>query len=171
MLRPYFPLKYHDFLLGSSQLIMTGQPRGTSGVALYSNGHWKYYQTEIFGLMVNCLSILSVNSIWGRIKYHKFLGKLGAIPAKVDRKCALKVRIARSAAFLRWIWGGTYWYPTPHSDFMMLFYSLLASTSNIWRSTSMLQSLSRCMMAPQARGLCFSARDLKGAVIIALESQ
>ena len=50
--------------------------------------------------MVACRSILSVNYVWGRNKYHKLLGELCTIPAKMDRKCALKVQIERSAAFL-----------------------------------------------------------------------
>ena len=86
---------------------MSGQPRGPRGVALYLNGPWKYYQADISGLSVDCLSRLSVNYVWGNSKYHKFLGKVGAIPYKVDKKCALKFWIARSAAFIRWIWGGT----------------------------------------------------------------
>ena len=59
-----------------------------------------------------------------------YWGEVGAIPDKVDRKCALKVWIAHSAAFLRWIWGGTNWYPTPYSELMMCLYSVLASLSS-----------------------------------------
>ena len=80
---------------------MNGQPRGSRGVTLYSNGTWKYSQAEIFG--VDFLSRLSFNYVWGSSKYHKFLGKLGAIPDKVGIKCAFKVQIERSAEFLQWI--------------------------------------------------------------------
>ena len=65
---------------------MTGQTRGPRGVALYSNGPWKYSKDNIFRLRVDCLIRLSVNSVWGSSKYHKLLGKLGAISDKVDIK-------------------------------------------------------------------------------------
>ena len=78
---------------------MIGHPRGPRGVDLKSNGTWKYSQANIFGLRVDCLSRLSINSVWGSSKSLKFLGKVGAIPAKVDRNFALKVCIARFLHF------------------------------------------------------------------------
>ena len=61
----------------------------------------------MFGFSVDCLRRFSVISVWGRSKSHKFLGKLGTIPDKVDRKRSLKVRIARFSAFIQMDMG---WY-------------------------------------------------------------
>ena len=47
-----------------------------------------------------------MSSIWGSRRSHKYLGKLSDIPAKMSRKCALKVRIVRSAMLQRWTSGG-----------------------------------------------------------------
>ena len=64
---------------------MTGQPKGPRGVALTSKIPWKYSRDDIFGLGVDCLSRLSVNSVCGITKPHKLLGKVLAMPANMDK--------------------------------------------------------------------------------------
>ena len=51
------------------------------------------------------------------------LGNSGSTPARMDKKWALNVRIARSAALRRWTSGGTNWYLAYHffSDVFFVF--------------------------------------------------
>ena len=44
---------------------------------------------------------LSVTSVWGSKRSHKFLGKSGATPASTDLKWVLRLQIALSTALLR----------------------------------------------------------------------
>ena len=77
------------------------------GVASQLNAPWKYDHADCEGSMVTCLSKFKVSSACGSKRSHKFLRKSGATPARIERKCALNVRIARSAALLRCVCGGT----------------------------------------------------------------
>ena len=54
-----------------------------------------------------CLRNFRVSSVCGSKRSHKFLGKSGATPARMNRKCALNVQMARSATLLRCVLGGT----------------------------------------------------------------
>ena len=74
------------------------------------------------------------------------LGKSGSTPAKIDRKWALKVRMARSAALRRCTSGGTNWYFAFHLSVMVRLYSALASLSKIYRVTAWPLVWRRCMM-------------------------
>ena len=80
------------------------RPNRGSGVVKWSieNSH-----ADLVGSRVDCRKKFSVISVWGRRWSHKNFGKSGAIPARMDKKCALKVRIARSAALRLWMSGGT----------------------------------------------------------------
>ena len=52
--------------------------------------------------------------IWGRRWSHRTLGKSGAIPARMDKKCALNVLMARSSALRLWMSGSTSGYLIPN---------------------------------------------------------
>ena len=82
-------------------------PRGTKGVALYSNGPLYYSQADILGLRVACLKRLIVNSVCVNRLSHIYFGKSGSTPASIARNWALKVLIALSALFRLWTLGGT----------------------------------------------------------------
>ena len=62
--------------------------------------------SDLVGSIVYCRKKISVISVWGRRWSHKNFGKSGAIPARMDKKCTLKVRIARSIALRLWMSGG-----------------------------------------------------------------
>ena len=48
-----------------------------------------------------------VSSAWGRSRSHLSVGYVAAVPARMDRKWSLNVRMARLVALRRWTWGGT----------------------------------------------------------------
>ena len=62
---------------------------------------------DFVGSRVDCCKKFSVISVWGRRWSRKNFEKLGAISARMNKKCALKVRIARSSALCLWMSGGT----------------------------------------------------------------
>eukprot|EP00956_Cyclotella_meneghiniana_P007283 scaffold9923_cov20-Cyclotella_meneghiniana.AAC.1 len=64
-------------------------------------------QAEIVGVAFDCRRRLRVISVCGKSLSHRLGGKLSAVPANTLRKCALKLRIATSAALRRWHPGGT----------------------------------------------------------------
>ena len=70
--------------------------------------------------------MFKVSSVWGNSRSQQCFGKSSATLTKIARKWALKVQIARLAAFLRWIYGGTSWNFIPYSDVMVYVYTLLA---------------------------------------------
>ena len=72
-----------------------------SGVVL-ENSH-----AELVGPRVDCCKKFSVISVWVRKWSYKNFRKSGAIPARLDKKCAFKVRISLSAALRLWMYGGT----------------------------------------------------------------
>ena len=75
-------------------------------------------------------------SACGRRRSHCDLGNAGLTLARIMRKCALKVRMARSAAFLQCISGGTSWNLHFQVLVMVAFYAAFASLSNIWVVTA-----------------------------------
>ena len=58
------------------------------------------------GVALDWQSKLIVILACGRSLSQSFMGKSGAMPARMFRKCALKLPMATSAAFLRWHPGG-----------------------------------------------------------------
>ena len=77
------------------------------GVASYLNEPWNYDDADCEGSKVACLSKFKVSSACGSKRSHRFLGKYGATPARMDRKCALNVQMARSDALLGCVCVGT----------------------------------------------------------------
>ena len=63
------------------------RPNRGSGVVKWSieNSH-----ADLVGSRVDCRKKFSVISVWGRRWSHKNFGKSGAIPARMDKKWALK---------------------------------------------------------------------------------
>ena len=76
------------------------------------------------GLSVDWRRRLSVSSVWPNNSYHINLGKSGSTPARSDKKCAQKVRMALSAIFIWYALGSTSWYVAPQSiDYTFLKFS------------------------------------------------
>ena len=110
MLKPSFPYKSQYLSLLGLDWTITGNPRGPTSVASKLNGPLKYSYAEIMGSILDWQRRLSVSSIWGRSRLQRFLGKSTETPAKIVRKCSLKVQIALSAAFRQCMSGGNSWY-------------------------------------------------------------
>ena len=87
--------------------IIHRHPRVPRGVAAYLNGVLKNYHAELVGSRVDCCKKVSVISVSGRRWSHKNFGKSGVMPDRIDKKCALKVLIDRSAVLRLWMSGGT----------------------------------------------------------------
>ena len=171
-LHPSLPQKSHECRVEVFLWIITGHPSGPRGVALYLNAApWKYSHVDTFGLSVAWRSRLSVNLACGSSKSQRYYGKSAATPARMARKWAFNVRMARSAALRQWMCAGTSWYFTPHSNVMMHLYSALASLSIICKSTSMPRILRRYMISLYASMRCLLLRNLNDAVSIRFESQ
>ena len=76
-------------------------------VAALSTAALNNSHADLVGLRVDCRKKLRVVSVWGRRWSHNNFGELGAMPARMDKKCALNVQIARSTALRMWMSGGT----------------------------------------------------------------
>ena len=118
-LHPYFPLKRHEWRRDAFLCIITFIPKGSSGVASYWKWPAKYPQADIFRLNVDWWIKFNVISFCKRRKSHRNWRNSGAIPDRTANKCTLKVRIARSAAFLLWILWGVSCKSTPHLSLML----------------------------------------------------
>ena len=70
-------------------------------------GSMKNPQADLVGSSVDWCN--EVIPFWGRRWYHIFFTKSGAMPMRIDEKCALNVLMSRSAALCLLISGGTSW--------------------------------------------------------------
>jgi len=93
----------------------TRHPGGPMGVASKLKGPLKCSQAEISGWRQDWRRRLTVNSACGRSRSHRFFGNVGSVPARIAMKCALNVRIARSALLRLCMSGGTNWNAHPCS--------------------------------------------------------
>ena len=78
------------------------------GVASKLNGPLKCSQAEMPGCSSDCRRILTVIYACGSRRSPLFLGKEGSVPARMEMKCALNVRIALSVLLRRCMSGGTF---------------------------------------------------------------
>ena len=119
---------YHTFTPCDSQVPLTVGfsctiicvPGGTRGLALQLNSPCSWAYPDNFGFMCNFRSKLSMRLTCGRTQHHKCSGKSLWVLDNLEMKCSLKFRMARSAEFLRWMWGGTNW-----NSNLLVFKSLL----------------------------------------------
>ena len=74
-----------------------------------SNRPYRAEYAENLGLYRRFRRRLRVSSAWGNSRSHSLAGKVGSAMHNVVMKWALKVWIARSAAFRRCTCGGTSW--------------------------------------------------------------
>ena len=81
-------------------------PGGAIGVALKSNFPNICAYTYNLGFVLDVINQLIVIFDCFSIQHHKYIGKLLSTDAKPATKLSLKVRIARSAAFILWLFGG-----------------------------------------------------------------
>ena len=82
---------------------------GYIGVAFELNSPWSWAYPDSFRFMRDFRSKLSVRLAYGRSQHHICSKKSLWILDNPEMKCYLKFQIARSAEFLRWMWGGTNW--------------------------------------------------------------
>ena len=94
-------------LLSDFSCTYTEMPIGVIGILLKLNGPLRWAYDETLGVAFDCCNRLIVISASDISLSHNDGGKSGAVPASILRKCALKFRIATSAAFLRCVPGGT----------------------------------------------------------------
>ena len=97
----------HVSLLYVFSCTCTEMPIGASGILLELNGPLRWESAETLGVALDFRNRLIVISACGRSLSHNDGGKSGTVPASIPRKCALKFRMATSAAFLWCVPGGT----------------------------------------------------------------
>ena len=107
-------------------------PGGASGVAAKLKMPYTAVCADSAGLRRDARNRLSVSVHCGMRRSHSFMGYLGSMVQRPAIRWFLYVRMALSAAFLLWIWGGTSWKDTLflRNDFFM---SSEHSLSNMWR--------------------------------------
>ena len=88
-------------------------PGGANGVFRWSNSPNKYAQADSFIFTLAALRRFSVNTHCGNKRSYSCIGKFGSTVTNPALKWFLKVWIALSALFARWICGGTNWSSTP----------------------------------------------------------
>ena len=92
--------------------MMTRVPGGARGVRVKSKVPSSWAYAESLGLRRQARRRLRVSSARGRRRHQFKRGKFGSVLARPAMKWFLKVRMARSEEFRRWICGGTSWYST-----------------------------------------------------------
>ena len=90
----------------------------------------QYAHADSLGLTLEHRSMLRVSPIWKSTLSHSAIGKSGSHVARDANMWFLKVLIARSAAFWRWMCGGTLWKSSSYFN-NAAFNSLEHSLSNI----------------------------------------
>ncbi len=127
---------------------------------------WAYADTV--GVALDCRNRLTVISAWGSNLSQSCFGKSSATPARMLRKCALKLRIATSAALRLWQPGGTssslYWLR------MSSFIVSDTSLSNTCFCGMMLARFNRSISAWYARIISASLRLFMGSTTMPLLS-
>ncbi len=73
----------------------------------------------------------SVILVWWTKRFHRYWWKSGVTPVRLDRKWALKVLMAHSAAFLLCMFGGKSWNFVLHFLVISFLYAMLALFSKI----------------------------------------
>ena len=113
---------------------------------------------------------LSVISVCGSSRSHRLIGKSSATPANTLRKCALKFRMATSAAFLLWHPGGTNSICILHVSLMcsFMFSEISLSRTCLMGTTPALRN--RVISASYARIISASFLLVIGSTRIALLS-
>ena len=106
------------------------------GVASKLLGPLMHPHAEMVGLLCACWRRLIVSSACKRRRSHRDLRNAGSTLARIVRKCALKVLMAHSAAFLLCISGSTSWNLHFQVLVMVAFYAAFDSLSNIWVVTA-----------------------------------
>ena len=134
----HLPRKSQDLRVDPFACVMTLHPGGPMGVASKLYGPLKCSQAEMSGCSSDWRRRLTVISACRRRRSHLFRGKAGSTLARMARKCALNVRIARSALLRRCMSGGTFWCVHFHTSVMVSMYAALASLSRTCASTGML---------------------------------
>ena len=89
--------------------MITCVPGGAIGVASNLNSPCSYAYPEMFGLMQNFRSKLSMRMACGISRHHIWIGKYLWVLESPAMKWSLKVLMARSNEFLQWMWGRTNW--------------------------------------------------------------
>ncbi len=95
----------HDPLVSPSSYTTTLQPSGARGYLFQSYGPFNALYTQMAGLICKAQSKLRVSCTWGAILSHNWIGKLASVVASTVMNASLKVWIALSAAFIRWLCG------------------------------------------------------------------
>lgn len=147
----------------------TRHPAGPNGVASKLKGPKRSSHAESEGLQWLARRRFSVSSACGMSRSHRSAGKVGAVPARMDRKWALNVRIARSAAFRRCTCGGTSWKVHPF-DVIAFWKAMLASLSRICIIGLRLALAKRVWMSWYAAMRCASCLFGKGRTRMAFVS-
>jgi hypothetical protein len=88
-------------------------PGGAMGVRLKSYLPWSCSQADNFGLIRDPLSKFKVSLACGIVLSHRRIGKESSMDHHPAFRWLLAVRMACSATFVRWSWGGANWYWTP----------------------------------------------------------
>ena len=126
MLKPWRPRKSHDRRVTGLFWMMTRQQIRMMGVASKLERSLKCYQVDMSGARLDWRRRFRVSSVCGRSWYHRKLGKEADTTMRMERKWALKVRMARLAIFWRWKYGGTSWKVQFHSSMMVQRYLVLS---------------------------------------------
>ena len=121
------PMSYARWFFGNNYSAPKSPNRG-SGIVKCSI---EKSHADLVMLRVDCRKKLRVVLVWGMRWSHRNFGKSDAIPARMDKKCALMVRIARSEALHLWMSGGTSCYLIPKSSVIRCLQFELSSFSRI----------------------------------------
>ena len=96
-----------------------------------SKGPLRCAYAYTLGVALDCPRRLIVASACGSSRSHNVGGELVAVPTNMLRKCALKFRMATSAALRRWQPGGTNSSIIFYSSQMMVFIAFDTSLSRM----------------------------------------
>ena len=144
-------------------------PGTAIGVLLKSSVPNMHAWADKFGCLRDERRWLMVMSHWGRRRSHSARGKDGSQEARPEMKWCFHVWIARSAAFRRWVWGGTRWKSTLFflkASFRLVEHSL----SRMWRTGAYPLCCKRLWQFVQAAVILLACRDGRGVDNIALLS-